>query len=92
MRSGAVSKGREALHIAIKLRYRNDAERVSDGPYAEIKALRGGLLTLEATDMNHAIQLISNRPGIKMRPWELRPAEDLSAMMAERAAVFKGEL
>ncbi|OAI12105.1 hypothetical protein A1507_19130 [Methylomonas koyamae] len=56
---------------------------VSDGPYAEIKTLRGELLTLEATDMNHAIQLICNRPGIKMRPWELRPAEDLSAMMAE---------
>ncbi|WNB74520.1 hypothetical protein [Methylomonas koyamae] len=72
------------IFTSLSLRFQDfQRQSVYDGPYAEIKALRGGLLTLEATDMNHAIQLICNRPGIKMRTWELRPAEGLSAMMAE---------
>jgi hypothetical protein len=41
----------------------------------------GGLLILEAKDLNHAIQLISNHPGIKMGRWEIRPAQDLKPML-----------
>ena len=53
----------------------------TDGPYAETKELLGGLLVLEAKDLNHVIQLISNHPGIKMGPWEIRPAEDMTEMI-----------
>ena len=56
---------------------------VTDGPYAESKELLGGLLILEARDLDHAVQLISNHPGVKMGPWEVRPAEDLTPMIRE---------
>jgi hypothetical protein len=48
---------------------------------------------LEARDMDQAIQLISNHPGVQMGSWEIRPAEDLSGMIAaseKRRAAAKG--
>ena len=68
---------------ATTLRYQSGKVSVTDGPYAQTKELLGGLLILEARDLNHAIQLISNHPGIKMGPWEIRPAEDLTPMILE---------
>jgi hypothetical protein len=38
---------------------------VTDGPYAETKEQLGGILVLEALDLNHAIQLISQHPAVK---------------------------
>ena len=49
---------------------------ITDGPYAETKEHLGGLLVLEATDMNHAIQLMSKHAGVRMGPFENRPAHD----------------
>jgi len=63
------------------LRSQNGKVSVTDGPYAETKEFLGGLLILEARDLNHAIQLISKHPGVKMGPWEIRPAEDLTPMI-----------
>ena len=71
----------EGLQGATTLSYQNGKVAVTDGPYAETKELLGGLLILEAKDLNHAIQLISNHPGIKMGRWEIRPAEDLKPMI-----------
>ena len=73
--------GGEALGGATTLSYQNGKVSVSDGPYAETKELLGGLLILEAKDLNHAIQLLSNHPGIKMGPWEIRPTEDMKPMI-----------
>jgi hypothetical protein len=68
---------------ATTLRYKKGQVSVTDGPYAETKELLGGLLILEARDLNHAIQLISNHPGIKMGAWEIRPVQDLSGTIRE---------
>ena len=76
-------EGLQGPDTAATLRYQNGKVSHTDGPYAETKELLGGLLILEARDINDAIQLISNHPGIKMGPWEIRPAEDMSAMIAE---------
>jgi len=77
---------------ATTLRYRNGQVVPTDGPYAETKEVLGGLLVLEARDLNEAIQLMTNHPGSKMGPWEIRPAADLGAMAADsrrrRAAGF----
>ncbi len=54
---------------------------VTDGPYAETKELLGGLLILQARDLEQAIQLISNHPGVKMGRWEVRPTQDLAPMI-----------
>ncbi len=79
--------GGEALQSArnaTMLRWRNGKASITDGPFAETKEQLGGILVLEATDLNHAVQVMSKHPSIRMGAcWEIRPAADLTAMMAE---------
>jgi hypothetical protein len=78
--------GGEALQSAknaTTLRWQNGKVSLTDGPYTETKEQLGGILILEARDLNHAIQLMSRHPGVKAGPFEIRPAEDLAAMVAE---------
>lgn len=74
---------------AVTLRMKNGEVQVVDGPYAETKELLGGILILEARDLNHAIALMSKHPGVSMGPFEIRPAnEEFMAMMAARGHAF----
>ena len=78
--------GGEALQSgrnAVTLRHQDGKVSVTDGPYAETKELLGGILILEARDLNHAIQLMSKHPGVRAGPFEIRPAADLSGMIRE---------
>jgi hypothetical protein len=78
--------GGEALqgpYTATTLRWNNGKVSVTDGPYAETKEQLGGILVLEARDLNHAIQLMSKHPGVKAGPFEIRPAADLTEMIRE---------
>ena len=78
--------GGEALQSArnaTTLRWKNGKVSITDGPYAETKEQLGGILLLEARDLNHAVQLMSKHPGVKAGPFEIRPAEDLSEMIHE---------
>jgi hypothetical protein len=78
--------GGEALQSArnaTTLRRKNGKVSITDGPYAETKEQLGGILVLEAKDLNHAIQLMSKHPGVKAGPFEIRPAEDLTEMIRE---------
>jgi len=68
---------------ATTLYWKNGKVAVTDGPYAETKEQLGGILVLEARDLNHAIQLMSQHPGVKSGPFEIRPAADLSAMIKQ---------
>jgi hypothetical protein len=84
-RTGILLPG-EALQppeTATTLYWKNGKVAVTDGPYAETKELLGGILVLEARDLNHAINLISQHPGVKYGPWEIRPAADLNEMIRE---------
>lgn len=84
--------GGEALqppNTATTLRWRNGQVAITDGPYAETKEQLGGILVLEARDLNHAIQLMSNHPGVKAGPFEIRPAADLSDMIRESEKRWK---
>jgi hypothetical protein len=65
------------------LRFRNGKVAVTDGPFVESKEVLGGLLIIEARDLDQAIQLISNHPGVKMGAWEIRPVTDLTPMIEE---------
>jgi len=65
------------------LQFRDGKVAVTDGPFIESREVLGGLLIIEARDLNQAIQLISNHPGVKMGSWEIRPAEDLTPMIEE---------
>lgn len=58
---------------------------MTDGPYAETKEQLGGSQVIEARDLNHAIQLISQAPGVKLQcgSIEIRAAEDISGLIRD---------
>ncbi len=72
------------------LRYKNGKVVITDGPYAETKEQLGGLLILEASDLNHAIQLMSKHPGVRIGPFEIRPADEaMNELVAARGRAAK---
>jgi hypothetical protein len=73
----------QSVRTAATLRWTNHRVAVTDGPYAETREQLGGVLILEARDLNHAIQIMSKHPGVKVGPFEIRPADDLSQMVAD---------
>lgn len=78
--------GGEALDTARNaktLRWQNGKLMVTDGPFAETKEVLGGILVLEARDLDHAVELMSQHPGVKSGPFEIRPVADLEAMLRE---------
>ena len=86
LRSNGHFAGGEALQppgTARTLNWKNGKVVVTDGPYAETKEQLGGILVLEARDLDHAVELISLHPGVKLGPWEIRPAADLNEMIRE---------
>lgn len=67
----------QSIRTATTLRYKNGTVSVTDGPFAETKEQLGGILVLEARDLNHAIQLMSKHPSVRMGgTWEIRPADE----------------
>ncbi len=68
---------------AVTLYWKNGKVSATDGPYAETKEHLGGILILEARDLNHAIQLISRHPGMKLGTNEIRPLADMSEIIKE---------
>ena len=68
---------------ALTLYWKNGKVATTDGPYAETKEQLGGIQILEARDLNHAIQLISQHPGMKLGTNEIRPVADLSEIIKE---------
>ncbi len=90
LRRGGHFVGGEALDSyrnAVTLRMKNGEVEVTDGPYAETKETLGGILLLEARDLNHAIALMSKHPGVKNGPFEIRPVnEAINQLFAERSA------
>ena len=76
----------QSIRNAVTLRYRNGKVTVTDGPYAETKEQLGGILLLEARDLNHVIQLISLHPGVRSGPFEIRPVdEEISSLATGRS-------
>src|SRR5256712_9151419 len=75
----------QPANTAVTVYWKNGKVAVTDGPYAETKEQLGGIQVLEARDLNHAIQLISQLPGFKygLGPVEIRPVVDLSEIIKE---------
>ncbi len=93
--------GGEALEPASNataLRFQSGRVSVTDGPFAESKEQIGGIMILEAADLNEAIRLMSKHPSLHLGKgggsWEIRPAADLTAMIelsVQRRSNFNGE-
>ncbi len=95
LRRGGHFLGGEALDSArneVTLRMKDGEVRITDGPYVETKEAIGGILLLEARDLNHAISLMLKHPGVKMGPFEIRHAnEAINRLIAERSAAVAKE-
>jgi len=66
----------QSARSAKTLRHRNGKVSMTDGPYAETKEQLGGILLLDADDLNHAAELMSKHPGIRVAVFEIRPLDE----------------
>ena len=77
--------GGEALQpaeTALTLSWKNGKVVTTDGPYAETKEQLGGILILEARDMNQAVQLMAQHPALTYgNSFEIRPAADMNEIV-----------
>src|SRR6185436_1196117 len=76
-------EGLDVARNATTLRWKSGKVLVTDGPYAETKEVVGGILILEARDLDHAVELMSKHPGVKSGPFEIRPIADMTAVIQE---------
>ncbi|HEX6496616.1 MAG TPA: YciI family protein [Acidobacteriaceae bacterium] len=80
----AAGEALQPAETALTLYWKNGKVATTDGPYAETKEQLGGILVLEARDMNHALQLMSQHPALKYGSlFEIRPAADLNDMIKQ---------
>lgn len=93
LRAGGHFVGGEALQSgesSVTLRYRDGQAQATDGPYAETKEQIGGILILEADNMDHAVELMSHHPGVRIGPFEIRPADEhVNALVQTRSREFQ---
>lgn len=74
-------RGDKEIEPPLSMRWKDGKVSVTDGPFAETKEVLGGILILEAENLDHAVELMSKHPGLKVDPFEIRPAADLSEMI-----------
>lgn len=95
LRGGGHFAGGEALEdasTAITLRFSRGKVEATDGPFAETKEQLGGILILEADSMEHAVELMSQHPGVRSGPFEIRKAdENINALIAARDNAVTGK-
>ena len=98
LRRGGHFLGGDALDSArnaVTLRMKDGAVQATDGPFVETKETLGGILLLEARDLNHAIALMSKHPAVSVfgvTTFEIRPAnEAMNRLVAERSAAVAKE-
>jgi hypothetical protein len=76
-----IGEALQPAETALTLYWKNGKVASTDGPFAETKEQLGGFGVLEARDMNHAIQIMSQHPALKFgTSWEIRPVGDMSAL------------
>jgi hypothetical protein len=74
----------QPANTAVTVCWKDGKVAVTDGPYVETKEQLGGILVLEARDLNHAIQLVSQHPAVRYgTPFEIRPVADMTEIMKE---------
>jgi hypothetical protein len=63
---------------AITVKVREGKMSTTDGPYMETKEMLGGLVVIEARDLNEAVQIAATLPHAQLGHVEVRPAIDYS--------------
>lgn len=96
LRGGGHFAGGEALveaSKAVTLRFQGGTVQRTDGPYAETKEQIGGILIFEADSLEHAVELMARHPGVRVGPFEIRPADEtVNAMISEKNRQFLAKI
>jgi hypothetical protein len=77
--NAGVNRGGEALHdveSATSVRVRGGERTVTDGPFAETKEQLGGFYLIEVDDLDAAIDIAAQIPGVNAGTIEIRPLVD----------------
>lgn len=69
----------ERPRAAATVRLRGGQPSPTDGPFAETKEQIGGVVVLDARDLNEAIQLASRLPAARLGGVEVRPVKQPAA-------------
>jgi hypothetical protein len=69
----------QSVQAATTVRVRNGRVSVTDGPFAETNEQIGGIILIDARDLNEAIQIASQMPAIGLGGIEVRPIKELTA-------------
>lgn len=64
--------------VAVTVRMRNGKMSRTDGPFIETKEMLGGLLLIEAQDLDEALQIAAGLPHAKLGAIEVRPVIDFT--------------
>jgi hypothetical protein len=77
----------QSAQTAATLRFDGGKMSVTDGPFVETKEQLGGAMILEANDLNHAIQLMSVLPCMRVGgSLEIRPINEALTDVPNAAA------
>jgi hypothetical protein len=79
----AAGQALQNSRTAATVRIKGGKVSVTDGPFIETKEQLGGILTNEAKDTAKVIELISKHPGVRAAGFEIRPADDMTAVISE---------
>jgi len=65
----------QSVRTATTVRVRSGKVTITDGPFAETKETLGGIVLINARDLNEAIQVASKWPSARLGSIEVRPIE-----------------
>ena len=82
-------EGLQGPDSTVSLQYQNGKVSVTDGPYAETKEILGGLLIIEARDLNHAVQFPGARPGHPEAQNAPEPAREAQNGVDSRSGILQ---
>lgn len=63
---------------AVTVRVRDDKPSMTDGPFMETKEILGGIVVVEARDLNEAAQIAASFPHASLGAVEVRPLVDFT--------------
>lgn len=65
------------VRTATTVRVRNGSASVTDGPFAETREQLGGIILIEARDLDEAVRIATDIPSARLGTIEVRPALEL---------------
>lgn len=74
----------QSIQTATSIRFRNGKTLITDGPFVETKEQLGGIVVIEANDLNEALQIASKLPPARLGGVEVRPIRELAKSNSNR--------